>query len=215
MGLPEILDIHTHTVTETAIVQVNALRPITDKPKFCTVSIHPWDAHLITPEEAKDALEKVIERFRPVGIGETGIDRAIKTDINTQKDLFELHLHYAEKLRLPVIIHSVRALSDVSIYIKKHPALTFIFHSYWGNIDQTRWLLNYKTFFSFGKRLLKIDSAIDTLISIIPPDRVLIETDDSGLPIETFLSAMSQKVGVSIEKIQPILIANTKSAFNL
>ncbi|MEM3061281.1 MAG: TatD family hydrolase, partial [Candidatus Bathyarchaeia archaeon] len=78
-------------------------------PKFIhvTAGIHPVDAAEMSNEEFEEFLSFIeLNKDKIVGIGEVGLDYKYERIWDKQLRVFNEMLHMAEKLDLPVIIHS-------------------------------------------------------------------------------------------------------------
>ncbi len=150
---------------------------------FTSAGIHPWWTLDYTPEEIESFKLKVLEEIQNQklwAIGETGIDRAYPSTLETQTELFYWHLDLSEKYGLPLIIHSVRAGSDfLKILKEKKPKSPWIFHDFRGNevLMQELLRLHPHCYFSFG---LSIDNSpqIRELLPFVPLEHVFLETDN-------------------------------------
>jgi TatD DNase family protein len=76
---------------------------------YVAMGIHPWNVQTITEDEIQKTL-KLIEEQRQnralVAIGEIGLDIKYNSIMETQANVFKRMLQTAERLDLPVVIHS-------------------------------------------------------------------------------------------------------------
>jgi TatD DNase family protein len=73
------------------------------------LGIHPWNVNALTEEELQQTMELISEKSRNkavVAIGEIGLDYKYASIWDKQLMVFDKMLRWAEKLDLPVIIHS-------------------------------------------------------------------------------------------------------------
>jgi TatD DNase family protein len=73
------------------------------------LGIHPWNVNALTEEELQQTIELISEKNRSkavVAIGEIGLDYKYASIWDKQLMVFDKMLRLAEKLDLPVIIHS-------------------------------------------------------------------------------------------------------------
>ncbi|MBP5501439.1 MAG: TatD family hydrolase [Bacteroidales bacterium] len=135
-------------------------------------------------------------------IGECGIDVFSSAEVATQKETFIQHLHLAQQYSKPVIIHCVRAYSDIISAINAtHFSLPVVMHSYNGNIQTSQHLIRRENiYFSFSDKCLTPNCAASKSLVIIPLERIMIETDDSSLPLKPIISliAENKRVGEDI-----------------
>jgi TatD DNase family protein len=76
---------------------------------FAALGIHPWNVKALKENELEKTLELISERRHEksvVAIGEIGMDDKYEAIWDQQLAVFDKMLHLAEKLDLPVIIHS-------------------------------------------------------------------------------------------------------------
>jgi TatD DNase family protein len=76
---------------------------------YLALGIHPWNVQTITEDEIQKTL-KLIEEQRQnravVAVGEIGLDSKYNSIMETQVNVFKRMLQTAERLDLPVVIHS-------------------------------------------------------------------------------------------------------------
>jgi len=76
---------------------------------YAALGVHPWNVQTITEEEKQQTI-KLIEEQRNnkalVAIGEIGLDSKYMDVWDKQMKFFDEMLHLAEKLDLPVVVHS-------------------------------------------------------------------------------------------------------------
>ena len=76
---------------------------------YAALGIHPWNVQTITEEEKQQTIS-LIEEQRDnkalVAIGEIGLDSKYMDVWDKQMKVFDEMLHLAEKLDLPVVVHS-------------------------------------------------------------------------------------------------------------
>jgi TatD DNase family protein len=180
-----------------------------------SVGIHPWDAQLIEPKEVEKTLSVCVETMSAVAIGECGLDRACKVDFGQQKRVFLEHLTYASNENLPVVIHCVKAWSDIIPLFKTFSNVRYILHDFRANIPQTQKLLEFDTYFSFGKSVLKPTSKLVETIKIVPHERILTETDDAEVQLEAVFHGICLVLQAESHAFRSTLIANTRKAYKL
>jgi TatD DNase family protein len=90
---------------------LEALRIKQENPELIHVAlgIHPWNVNILKEGEIDQTLRLLEEQHRKrnvVAIGEIGLDCKYEAVWNQQLSVFDKMLRQAEKLELPVIIHS-------------------------------------------------------------------------------------------------------------
>ena len=147
-----------------------------------SVGLHPWNIDSGFEQNIAH-IASLLHLNNVLALGEIGLDRAIDTDFELQKHIFEIQLKLAEQYKKPVIVHAVRTYSDMIPYLKKSK-IPFILHQYRGNEIQTRQLMSLENvFFSFGKDLIH-NEKVKEIFQSIPLSRIFLETDVSAIKIE-------------------------------
>lgn len=216
------LDIHTHRrQTDTGSVSVNCLSVEeltleTISKDYTSAGIHPWWTEDYSPEELnslKAHVLKLIIDNKLWAIGETGIDRAIDSEVGIQKDLFLWHLSLAEKYHLPLVIHSVRSGADFLQIIKEQaPTTPWIFHDFRGNETLMKDILRLHplSYFSFG---MSIDNSpqIRELLALIPVENLFLETDaQKHLDIHDIYLRAAHHMDIDVEFLKAQIWHNFK-----
>jgi len=165
-----------------------------------------------------------------VAVGECGLDyRKDQADKHTQLKFFDAQLDIAHACKKPVVIHSVRATTDVISAIKNHPGLRGMIHSYSGSYEQAMQLIELGFMISLGGAIT-YDNArkIRTTASKIPLISILLETDAPDQPdaahpgqrnepayLVNVLECLSSLRDESIEAIADQTTANARRLFNI
>ena len=126
-----------------------------------------------------DLLDEYVDKYKPVAIGEIGLDFYIKdTDKEKQKKYFEMQLVIAEKHNLPVILH-VRKAHDTVLNILKTKKITGgSCHAFSGSIQQARKYIEMGFKLGFGGTLTYPNARkIHQLAKEISLEDIILETD--------------------------------------
>jgi TatD DNase family protein len=93
---------------------------------YVALGVHPWNLQTITEDELEKTLRLIEEQRNNravVAIGETGLDIKHIEILETQVNVFKRMLQMAEKLGLPVVVHSrgmtTQVLETLSSYSLK------------------------------------------------------------------------------------------------
>ncbi len=164
-----IHDIHTHDPQATgAIINWQPGMPI-DPLKYYSVGVHPWHSDMPTDAGHLLTLPNV------VAVGEVGLDKLRGPSIEVQTDVLLKWLEEAERHRLPVILHVVKAIPEIMALKKElQPTVPWIIHGFRGKPETARQLLDKGFYLSLGEKY-NPDAA-----AIIPPDRLFAESDEAG-----------------------------------
>jgi len=217
------LDIHTHQRTRIegaiSIESLSVDEILSDSLKsdtLMTAGIHPWWLEDYTSDEIeklKIKIQNLTHQGRLWGLGETGIDRAYPEFLDQQINLFHWHWELAEKFYLPLIIHNVRAGSDLLGFLKNNPASTpWIFHDFRGNLELVQSLLklHHDCFFSFG---LSLDNSpqVRELLPQIPIEHIFLETDaQKHLDIHDIYLRGAEQLNLDLDFLKSQLWLNFK-----
>lgn len=213
----KLIDIHTHLANDALSIQIlnvfaqDLFEVERDSP--FSAGLHPWDIDLVNPEECIKTIERFAVQKNMLAIGECGLDRIISTDFALQERYFRQQIEIAEKFRKPLIIHCVRAYSDLMKFKKASKSdLPWIIHGYAGNLDITQSLIMHNFYFSAGERLLK-DSRKHDVLRAIPPDRLFLETDDGDTSIAEIYSMAAQVLNIDQDTLIQFITDNFKRIF--
>jgi TatD DNase family protein len=152
---------------------------------FASVGIHPHeaDAH---QDLGRAALLAATQHPRVIAIGETGLDYYYdKSDRDAQKRLFRMHIDVARETQLPLIIHTRDAEADTHAILAEelgkgaYPALI---HCFTASADFAEKVLALGLTISLsGIVTFKNAKDLQAVATIIPDDRLLVETDSPFL----------------------------------
>ena len=152
---------------------------------WATVGIHPSDAQRVDDYDAAlSRIEELAGGSRVVAIGEIGLDYHYDiVDKEVQAKFFEAQLELAEKLSLPVVIHTRDAMGDTLDILSRHPNVRGVMHSFSGSAEVATELTKKGWYISFSgpvtyKNAVKVKEAA----AVVPADKILIETDCPDLP---------------------------------
>lgn len=181
-------------------------------PYRVSVGLHPWHMETENVELQLQKVQNLALLTNVAAIGEAGLDRAIDTPINIQLQAFEAQIKIAEKVHKPMIIHCVRAYSDIFTLLKKYDSISMCLHGYSGNAQQTEAFLKLKNvYFSFGKQLWTEKTA--EIFKIIPIEKIFLETDNTSKSIEEiYLQAASLKK-IKEEQLLELIYLNKQKFF--
>lgn len=194
---------------------------------YAAVAVHPHDARTVTPETLAE-LEQLVEAQRVVAIGETGLDYYYdNSPRESQRQVFHQHLELAEKLGLPVVVHSRDATQDTLAIIKEHPNVRYLMHCYSQSRESVKSYLDLGCYISFaGPVTFKNAHKLREAAAAVPLDRLLIETDCPYLAPEphrgrrnepAWVKHVAEKLaelhGVQVEELIAVTTANTKAFF--
>ena len=118
-------------------------------------------------------------------IGEIGLDCYWSEEfLKEQQEVFRIQLEMADRLNLPVIIHSRESTGLIINILKdcRHLSLRGVFHAYSGSIETFRELQKLGDWYvGIGGVLTYKKASIAETVKEIPLERILLETDSPYL----------------------------------
>lgn len=150
--------------------------------KQCSIGLHPWYLQADRWQSEWTEIQNLSTLPQVLALGECGLDRLCQIDWTLQITAFKTQLSWANEIRKPVIIHSVRAYEDILQLIRQlSVTIPCIFHGFNKNVHTARKIIEAGHYLSFGKAILQPSMA--AVLSTIPDDRFFLETDDSQVSI--------------------------------
>jgi len=213
---------------------VEAMLNLSEQNSNCLpmMGLHPCSVNENWDKEIANTEKWLRERgIKWHGIGETGLDYYWdKTFIPTQKENFEQHINWAKQLQLPIIIHSRDALDDCIEMIEKNKVenLRGIFHCFSGTMQQAQRIMDLDFYMGIGGVITFKKAGLAELVSEIPLDYLVLETDSPYLAPVPFrgkrnessylkfvVSKIAEVKNQTEEVIAEITTANAGKIFNL
>ena len=197
---------------------------------FPTLGLHPTSVGADWEKELS-ALEAHMDR-RIWAIGEIGMDCYwSKEFIKEQQTVLKLQLELADKLSLPVIIHS-RDSTELIINVLKecrHLNLKGVFHAFSGSVETFRELQKLGDWYiGIGGVLTYKKASIAETVKEIPLDRILLETDSPYLTpvpyrgkrnessyIPHIAVKLAEQTGKPIEEVAATTTENARTLFGI
>lgn len=221
--MQKYIDIHTHSTYKRAdvlsILNISCSDYVSGQYKGClSAGVHPWEVKERDVDFYKERLVKCLQDIDIVAIGECGIDKTKNIEnLELQKDVFRMQLELAQELGLPVILHIVRAYSELEHLIKECSlTVPLILHSYRAKATITDQMLKYRNInLSIGSSLCNNTEKLRSLLDFIPTDRLFFETDDTDIPIERIYAESAAVLSISLVELQRIVSSNFDRIFGL
>lgn len=194
---------------------------------FCAIGLHP-ENNLDEIDQVTDLIIKNKDNSKMVAIGEIGLDYYYnKENKKEQIDILCKQLEVAEKLNLPVVIHSREATGDMLNILKKYNVKGVI-HCFNGSVEVAKEYtkLGYKLGIN-GVITFKNCKLIE-VIKTIGVDSIVFETDSPYLTPTPFrgelndpthviniVDFVSNNIGLSVEDLANISNKNIKDIFDI
>jgi len=152
---------------------------------YGSIGIHPHETKDHINVDKKKLISLRNENNKIIGIGETGLDFYYQNSEKLiQKKKFIEHIETATDLDLPVIVHSRNAEIDTFNILKdfssRNPKI--LMHCFTGSSDFLKKMLSLGAYISLsGIITFNKSKELQETVSLIPNDRLLIETDSPYL----------------------------------
>lgn len=176
-------------------------------------------------------IEKIANDKKIVAVGEIGLDYYWNTENKElQKYAFIEQIKLANKLNLPIVIHTREAVQDTLEILKKNLVnKKGVFHCSPLNRELVKEALKLDFYISFaGPITFKNSKNAEEIINMVPLNRILIETDSPYLAPEPHrgtrndprnVKYIAEKVAlvkeVDVEEIAEITYKNACKLFNI
>lgn len=196
---------------------------------FATCGISPNDVSENVDRELEE-IEKLAKNDRVVAIGEIGLDYYWNKDNKElQREVFIKQIEMANRLGLPIVIHTREAVMDTVQILKEHPVLKKgIFHCCPLNQELIKEGLKLGFYISFSGNVTFKNAKSAGCIELVPMDRILIETDSPYLSPEPHrgetntsrnVKFVAEKIadvkGITLGEVAEITRENAKRIFGI
>jgi TatD DNase family protein len=177
-------------------------------------------------------IEDMTKRNNKVlAIGEIGLDYYWnKENKELQKKAFIEQINIANKLELPIVIHTREAVMDTLQILKENEVIKKgVFHCCPLNRELVKEALKLDFYISFaGPVTFKNSKNAEEIVNLVPMDKILIETDSPYLSPEPLrgrrndprnVKYIAQKIAdikkISLEEVAQITYRNANMIFNI
>ena len=182
-------------------------------PTYST-GIHPWYINKETIETDLKIINSNLQLTNCVALGECGIDKKIKTDLNLQLEIFEKQILLAVKYNKPIIIHCVAAFQEIiAVKLKLSIEIPLVIHGFSKNVEVANQLIKNDFYLSFGKNLL-LNPDSKGVLREIPIDKIFLETDNSQYKIEEIYAKAADYLEIEIIDLKNQIHSNYNKVFN-
>lgn len=193
---------------------------------YAAAGIHPEHAADV-PEDWEQQLEALLKKDKVIALGEIGLDYHYpEPPRDIQKAVFVRQLEIAERLDMPVVIHSRDASGDTLEILRRYKPRG-VLHCFSGSPETAREVVKLGMYIGFtGVLTFKNSKKAWAACEAVPTDRLLLETDcpymapvphrgercDSSM-IAFTAAKMAVIKGVSTEKMIDIAYKNAERLF--
>ncbi len=167
---------------------------------YFTAGIHPDTANNGFNEKEFLLIKEYATHKKCIAIGEVGLDYYYDGyNKENQKEIFVKFLTLANELNLPVVIHSRSATKDTLDILKGNKNLLsngFLMHCYSDSYEIAKELLKLGARFSFGGSLTFKNSKRGEVLSKLPLDSLMFETDAPYMSPEPLRGRINESANV-------------------
>jgi len=198
---------------------------------YATAGVSPNDIENLS-ESYLAQIEEIAKNKKVVAIGEIGLDYYWNKDNKEmQKEVFIKQIELANKLDLPIVIHTREAVMDTIDILKNKIECKNkgVFHCCPLNRELVKEALKLGFYISFaGPVTFKNSKNAVEVINLVPLEKILIETDSPYLSPEPLrgtrndsrnVKYIAQKIAetkeISIEEVAKQTYKNTQTIFKL
>ena len=196
---------------------------------YATVGISPND---LDSQIDLEKIESLAQDKKVVAIGEIGLDYYWnKENKDLQKDIFVKQIEIANKMDLPISIHTREAVYDTLEVLKNRIKVknSGIFHCCPLNMELIKEAVKLGFYISFsGNVTFKNSKNANKCIEAVPIDKLLIETDSPYMTPEPYrgkrnnsiyVKLVAQKIAevrnMELEDIAKITLENAKRVYKI
>jgi TatD DNase family protein len=146
---------------------------------FPALGIHPWNVNILKENELEDTLKLITEQSQKnnvTAIGEIGLDYKYETIWDKQMAVFDEMLHLAEKLNLPVIIHSRGTTAQIVDMLHSYKLTRILLHWFSHPMSALYKAVEHGYFITEGPPVA-YSNGIREVVKKVPLTNLLTETD--------------------------------------
>lgn len=194
---------------------------------YVSIGYHPDEVLNIEANEINE-LEQLIKNEDIVAIGEIGLDYHYTKDYREkQLWLFEKQLEIAEKLNMPVVIHSRDAVEDTINILKKYK-VSGVIHCFSGSLEIAQIYIKMGFKLGIGGVVTFKNSKLGDIVRNVGVENIVLETDspylapvpyrgslNSSKNIPIIAKEVSRLCNISIEEVAKITSNNAWQVLNL
>ena len=148
---------------------------------YCSVGVHCLNAHE-EPDVTTEALIAAAREPKVVAIGEAGLDYHYTIETRDIQEVgFRRHIAASRETGLPMVIHAREADADIAAILEEETgkgAFPFVLHCFSSGMELAERGLALGGYLSFsGIATFKTAETIRDVARMVPPERMLVETD--------------------------------------
>ena len=148
---------------------------------YAAIGYHPCNINGVSDKEFEETMS-LYKKDKVVAIGEIGLDyHWVKDPIERglQKEYFIKQIEFANKVKLPIVIHNRESNEDCLSILKEHkPIFGGVMHCYSGSVEMLKDVLDLGLVISLGGPVTFTNAKTPKAVAEeVPLDKLLVETD--------------------------------------
>lgn len=146
---------------------------------YPALGIHPWNVNLLKENELEEIFKLIFNKSKRntvIAIGEIGLDYKYEAAFEKQLLVFDKMLHLAEKLNLPVIIHSRGTTSKIIEILPSYNIKRILLHWFSSPISALHKAMEHGYYITEGPPVV-YSHGIQEIVKEVPVTNLLSETD--------------------------------------
>ncbi len=198
------------------------------KNLYACIGYHPEVSNKIVEKDYETLEEMVKNNPKIVAIGEIGLDYYWnKNNKDKQREVFCKQLEIAEKLKLPVVIHSRDSINETYEILKKYK-VSGVIHCFSGSLEMAKKFISLGFLLGIGGVVTFKNSKLFEVIEKLELTNIVLETDSPYLTPEpnrgktnesSNIFYIAQKIAeiknISLENVAKITTENAIRTFDL
>lgn len=182
---------------------------------YQTIGLHPWKTDSKEVSQWLDKLNELAKQNDFIGIGEIGLDRLKGAPLKKQIDIFEKIVGIATEYKKPIIIHCVRCWTELIAILSKskYHDIPKAIHGFRAKADVAKQLVENGFYLSFGTALIHATPELAETLTLVPKNKLFLETDDTEIPIYEIYDAAADILDSTIEELVSITNQNLLTFF--
>ena len=199
---------------------------------FASIGVHPENCEEYSEQVEKDLID-LAKQNKVCAIGEIGLDyHYTKENKELQKQVFACQIVLADKLGLPIVIHTRDAMGDTLQVLRENKQYINhggVFHCFNGSKQVLDEIIKMGFFVSYGGVTTFANAKdVKEIVAYTPLDRLLTETDCPYLApvplrgsknepknISIIIKNIAQIKNIEINELEKIIENNTKKIYNI
>lgn len=189
-----------------------------------SLGIYPIEAANNSEEEIIKQIEFIKKnKNKIIAIGETGLDYYESDKKDSQKNLFLSLISLAERMKLPIIIHSRKAESDVLDILESSSLKKVIMHCFCGNMKLVK-RIEDNGYLASIPPIITFSSHFQKMAEVMPLTQLLTETDAPFLSpvkgernepanVAYTINKISEIKNLMKEEVEKIIFMNFQKTF--